>query len=68
MTGAIRLYYNYKEIDFIWVIIKKFNSWREKKEEKPYILRKNYIHIYNINPLVKQIYDYNYTLDFHSFS
>lgn len=40
-----RLYQNLKKIDLIWVILKEFKSWEEKKEEnKLDILQKRYVH------------------------
>ncbi len=34
MIQAFRLYQGLKEIDSIWVILKEFKSWEEKKEER----------------------------------
>lgn len=37
-----------KEIDLIWVILKKSKNWKKKKKEKKLnILRKKYIYIIN---------------------
>ena len=43
-----------KEIDSIWVILKEFKSWGEKKEERKLdTLRKRYVRATNTNTLAK---------------
>ncbi len=49
----MRLCQGFKEIDLIWVILKKSNSWGEKKEERKLdTLRKRYLRTANTNPLL----------------
>ena len=54
MIAAFRLCQGLKEIDSIWVILKEFKSWGEKKEEKNLdTLRKRYMRAANTKHISK---------------